>query len=72
MWQLKANRPPFEVVDGTWAGKRFAHGQNYQEIPENEQHWFEHSGELIIDKMAENDNKAGRKGKKDQEEVNNA
>lgn len=75
MWTLKPNQPPFEMVDGPLAGRAYRHGQEYAEIPETENHRFEHSGQAIIAGMAKNDqtlaveaeptapDRAGRKGK---------
>lgn len=52
MWTLKPSQPPFEMVDGPLAGRAYRHGQEYTEIPETEEHRFEHSGQEIIAGMA--------------------
>jgi hypothetical protein len=36
MYKLKTNVPDFEVVDGKFAGRKYRHGQTYQEIPPEE------------------------------------
>lgn len=41
MWQLKKNQPPFEAVDGEFAGRQFVHGPLYKEIPGNDKDRFE-------------------------------
>jgi len=41
MYRLKANQPPFEVVDGPAAGQKFAHGFVYTDLPAGEQARFE-------------------------------
>ncbi|MDY0307672.1 MAG: hypothetical protein RBR18_14665 [Desulfovibrionaceae bacterium] len=66
MYRLKRNEAPFEVVDGPAAGRRFAHGVDYPEVPAGEGHRFEHTGEVIIARMAQAEEPA-RKGKKSTE-----
>jgi len=58
MWQLKKNQPPFEMVDGPMVGRSFSHGIGYQEIPDGLNHRFEHSGEVIIEKMRQEETAA--------------
>lgn len=41
MWKLKKNQPPFEAVDGEFAGRQFVHGKRYKEIPGNDKDLFE-------------------------------
>ena len=41
MYQLKKGQPAFEVVDGELAGRKFAHGTLYAEIPQREAGRFE-------------------------------
>ena len=41
MYRLKANQPPFEMVDGPMAGQKFAHGLVYTDLPPGEQARFE-------------------------------
>lgn len=41
MYRLKANQPPFEVVDGPAVGQKFAHGFVYPDLPAGESHRFE-------------------------------
>jgi len=37
---LKPNKPPFEMVDGPLAGRRYEHGTRYSEIPHGLDHRF--------------------------------
>lgn len=41
MYRLKKNVPAFEVVDGKYAGRKYAHGQVYEDIPPEEAKKFE-------------------------------
>jgi hypothetical protein len=38
---LKKNTAPFEVVDGSMAGRKFTHNVEYDEIPANEKIKFD-------------------------------
>lgn len=41
MYMLKKGVPPFEIVEGPMAGRRFVPGQSYAEIPDQEKDRFE-------------------------------
>jgi hypothetical protein len=41
MYRLKPNQSPFEVVDGPFAGQKYAHGLIYTDIPSSEAGRFE-------------------------------
>jgi hypothetical protein len=40
-YRLKSNEAPFEIVDGPMAGRKFAAGVIYEEVPPQEAHRFE-------------------------------
>lgn len=40
-YRLKKGIESFDVVDGRYAGRRYARGQAYEEIPPEEKHKFE-------------------------------
>ena len=68
-YRLKANQPPFEVVDGPAAGQKFAHGFVYTDLPPGEQARFERIEEAAPQAPVE---PATRKAKKTGEEVADA
>jgi len=55
MWKLKTNQPPFEMVDGPMAGRQFGHGIDYAEVPADQEHRFEPSGEALVDQIRPQD-----------------
>ena len=70
MYRLKANQPPFEVVDGPAAGQKFAHGFVYTDLPAGEQARFERIEEAAPTAPA--DPPAKKAAKKTGEEVADA
>jgi hypothetical protein len=41
MWRLRQNQPAFELVDGPMAGRKFIHGEAYEQVPAGSEHQFE-------------------------------
>lgn len=41
MYTLKKGQPAIEVADGRFAGRKYRHGELYDEVPEQEKHRFE-------------------------------
>jgi hypothetical protein len=54
MYKLKTSEPAFEVVDGKFAGRKYRHGQTYQEIPPEEKDKFDR-----IEQSAKTEQKEG-------------
>jgi hypothetical protein len=62
-YRLKPDQPDFEMVDGPFTGRKFEAGKNYSEVPVQEAHRFQETGESTL-RMSVTDRKTRKRAQR--------